>query len=765
MTVRVIVYARVSTDMQAEGGLSIAAQLNEMKEFVARRQDWKIVAEMVDPGYSGSSLKRPGLEALLSAVEEKSCDVVLVHEMSRLSRSIFDSFRIFETLGEQGVGFASVKDPDFDFSTPQGRFFLTMISAMNQYYLDLLKQHTAKGKRERARQGIYNASITPYGYKHAGDSRTAPVIVPEEEPAIRLAFESYAPGNMSYQDIADRLNEAGYRTRSGARFSKDTIDDMLRNHFYAGKIVYGTKRKGQAPEIFNGNHQAIISMELFEACEQVRAKRRGTARSYHYQYKVYLLNAISVCSLCGRTLRAQGTSANRYYREMSRSRGYVDCPNAQKGVIAEVVEAQVEAIFRQLRLPPDWQAEVEALLDRETETEALNNRRARLEAEKRRLRQLYIKGEFQDDEEAYDLERNRIQRELDALPTGDLASLDEAAGMLEQLADVWDEADLTTKRDLLRLVLRQVEIDVQQGRVMSISPYPVFLPLFRQAEYLYEIDLGRFVPRWSSEQTEQMGPVTVLDPVTGTQTLTSGRAPDWPLVLSLPAVPDKQRITPALSDCLTAYRKAEQPVHRIIEVPHPAYPPLRLDERKWPGLVITKAPAGQVEQVAAPGSISFLYTPFRLQEQDQPDTWLAEMVSLLEPGGYWTLVEVMPASMPGHWLYQFFPEAWELEKKRSLNPTGLYQLLQQHGLTVTLTQTTYYQAVSYQAAVTIAGQRVASSLLAGLPDENYREGFTRLQEACAERGADTLIPSYFCLAEAVAQRPWPNKKSSQRGRK
>jgi hypothetical protein len=88
-----------------------------------------------------------------------------------------------------------------------------------------------------------------------------------------------------------------------------------------------------------------------------------------------------------------------------------------------------------------------------------------------------------------------------------------------------------------------------------------------------------------------------------------------------------------------------------------------------------------------------------------------------------------------------------------------------HGLTVTLTQTTYYQAVSYQAAVTIARQRAASSLLAGLPDESYKKGLAHLQEACAERGADTLISSYFCLVEAVAQRPWSNKKSSQRGRK
>jgi len=53
--------------------------------------------------------------------------------------------------------------------------------------------------------------------------------------------------------VADRLNEAGHRTRKGKHFGKDTIDDMLRNPFYTGKIVYGTKHKGQEPEIFEGS--------------------------------------------------------------------------------------------------------------------------------------------------------------------------------------------------------------------------------------------------------------------------------------------------------------------------------------------------------------------------------------------------------------------------------------------------------------------------------------------------------------------------------
>ncbi len=152
---RVALYARVSTGRQAEEGLSIAAQLAEMEDF-ARARNWTEGPRFIDPGHSGSSLDRPGVQEMLLAARQKSFDVLLVHELSRLSRSIFDTFRIFEELGNLDVGFASVKDPDFDFSNPTSRFFLAMMAAIHQYYLDQLRQHVAKSKRQRARQGLYN---------------------------------------------------------------------------------------------------------------------------------------------------------------------------------------------------------------------------------------------------------------------------------------------------------------------------------------------------------------------------------------------------------------------------------------------------------------------------------------------------------------------------------------------------------------------------------------------------------------------------------
>ena len=319
---RVAVYARVSTDMQAEDGLSIAAQLAEIREFAATRQ-WTVVTEFVDAGISGQTLDRPGLQGMLSAAEQGAFDIVMVHELSRLSRSsVYETFAIFERLGRAGVGFASVKDPDFDLSNPTGRLLLAMIAAINQYYIDILRMHTKKAKREQAREGLYNSSITPYGYALSGSARTAPVVVPAEAEVVRFMFERYVTGRYSFADIADMVNDRGWRTRAQRRFSKDTVTDMLRNPFYAGKVVYKAgQRQRDVGEVFPGQHEALISEEIWDASVRVRQRHQYRSRSLQAVARPYLLSQLAHCHLCGRSLRTAGCGDRRLLpRDVVRAR-------------------------------------------------------------------------------------------------------------------------------------------------------------------------------------------------------------------------------------------------------------------------------------------------------------------------------------------------------------------------------------------------------------------------------------------------------------
>jgi site-specific DNA recombinase len=123
-----------------------------------------------------------------------------------------------------------------------------------------------------------------------------------------------------------------------------------------GKISY--TQAGSNREIYDGQHQAIISEDLWEKCQNVRASRRHLSRAVQKKYRNYLLSTLAVCDVCGRTLRSQGANAGSYYREMSYERGYVDCPHQKTGVRAELLEQQVNELIKYIQLPEDWIKEI-----------------------------------------------------------------------------------------------------------------------------------------------------------------------------------------------------------------------------------------------------------------------------------------------------------------------------------------------------------------------------------------------------------------------
>ena len=749
---RVALYARVSTTMQAENALSIPAQLTEMKQFAASRS-WKVVAEFVDPGFSGTSLERPGLQMMFAAAAEGSFEVLLVHELSRLSRSIFDTFEIFDRLGKHNVGFASAKEPHFDFSTT-GRFFLTIMAAINQYYVDLLRMHVTKAKHQRARDGLYNSSILPYGYRRAADPKSPPIVDPETSRAVRMSFELYSDGKHSFGDIASILNAERFKTTSGRKFTGEAVDVILHNRFYTGIVVYGQRKKGQPPEVFPGQHEPIISTELFEKVGEARKQRYCGSRSLQSHWRIYLVNGIVFCDACGRRLRAQTIATGSYYREVSTERGYFDCPDAKRGARADLVEAQMAALFRDLRLPEDWLERLQELLEEEDDTISLDNQRARLDAELRRLRQLYKTGYYEDDFDAFEREAQAIQRQIDQFPSPqDLATIEEAAATLDTLATVWDKATPEERRDLVRLAVAEVYVDVNQSRVTGLRPHNPFRPLFQQLDCLVETEPGRFYPLFSPEMTEALGVEPMLPALTAPNLPTE--APLWPMIMTVPDGTGGDRISPVLSVALKEQRKAGIVTQNVVDVPHPGYPPLLTDPRKWPDVTVeTYAWRGNAPPKLrfANGSVTFLHTPFAYQMSEHKVAWINEAERLLAVGGQWHLLDVMPEHMPGYWLFRFFRKTGEMIRATAQGLSALYLALQERGWNVTLKRQTYYQPISVQAALQIAQDRARSPWLSNLLDADYKDGLKRLKEIASEQGKEALLPSHISLVEGIAER-------------
>ncbi len=70
-------------------------------------------------------------------------------------------------------------------------------------------------------------------------------------------------------------------------------------------------------EVFDGQNDALISMDVWEKCQQVRTNRRSQSRGIQKNYRHYLLSQLAVCDVCGRTLRAQGSENDSYCLEIT----------------------------------------------------------------------------------------------------------------------------------------------------------------------------------------------------------------------------------------------------------------------------------------------------------------------------------------------------------------------------------------------------------------------------------------------------------------
>ncbi|MCJ7434853.1 MAG: recombinase family protein [Anaerolineales bacterium] len=684
---RAVLYARVSTEEQAgKDHYSIEAQLHEMRDY-ASEKGWSIVGEFVDEGESGTKRDRPQLNAALSVTQKKGCDIFLAHELSRLSRSVYHTLDIFDKLGQLQVGFASVKDPEFDFSDPSKRFFLTIMAAINEYYIHLLRQHTSKSKRERSRQGLYNASISPLGYALSGDAKKPAVINEEEAPIIRLIFESYASGRYSDQDVADLLNQKEYHTRAGRRFTKDGVSEILTSVYYVGKVSYTEARNKR--EIYDGQHQALISEDLWEKCQNVRSSRRHLSRAVQKKYRNYLLSTLAVCDVCGRTLRAQGANTGSYYREMSYERGYIDCPHQKTGVRAELLEKQVHELIKYIQLPEDWTKDVVDQAGDENEMINLHRQRDRIEAERRRLQQMRIEGDFDDNMDVYREEMDRIRRESAALPTNDqIESLKVTAQTIGDLYQIWESAEPGDQRDLLRLMLREVRVDVPNGRITSIAPLAVFVPIFRKLPMLFEYDFGYFLPLWNEVTLPSVEQLPAAEePLANYPTL--------PFFDVNPLVPQIEiRNTPAIAEALKLSGKKENTkVVQIVRDDATAFP---MDFRKWHGAHGYSMTLDEfIEQPE--GSFDVVISQFVLWESERQEN-LDVILSKIIPGGVWYFNELLPVDFPGHWLYHAMPATWAWVKKNTLSLHAFYNRLQMECNEIKIKRHVYSQSISHEAA-------------------------------------------------------------------
>ena len=324
-------YFRVSDEDQVEG-YSLDAQRRDFFEF-CRQIGWEVAGTFTEEGRSAwveSVDKRPAFRNMMEGVKADQFDVVVAHTLDRFSRNMLVTLESFRTFSQNDVSFACVKQ-DIDYSTPEGRLFMIMLGGFAQYFSDSLSDHTKKGMKERAQQGMFNGE-PPWGYERCtieciglDEAHTGCHIDVVKGPKAVELFERYATGTQSQSSLADSLNEQGFQTKGkrkrdslgreieggGRKFTGSSVRDILKNPVFIGLIRY----KG---ELFQGKHQPLIDKDLFDRVQQ-QSQHNRSRRSSSVKRKTenaHLLTGLIRCYECGTPLwsQTQGRDSGTYYK-------------------------------------------------------------------------------------------------------------------------------------------------------------------------------------------------------------------------------------------------------------------------------------------------------------------------------------------------------------------------------------------------------------------------------------------------------------------
>lgn len=368
----IAIYVRVSTQEQAKDGYSVDEQLDRLRKY-CEAHDWKLTKEYPDPGYSGAKLDRPAIQQLIKDVQEGKISKVLVYKLDRLSRSQKDTLYLIEDVFlANNVDFVSMTE-NFDTSTPFGKAMIGVLSVFAQLEREQIKERMNMGKAGRAKEGRWMGSCkAPIGYRYIEGNL---VVDPYEADIVKTIFEKYASGS-GVVSIRNYLEKKGYKSSYGV-ITKPTIYFILHNPVYIGKITY-------SGETYEGIHDAIISEELFNKCQERFEKNKKNPRFVENTSNFHAKNTFTgmfYCT-CGAhmrifygTPRKDGTKL-KYYGCDSRAIKGKKCPTSNGLINAEKVEKRVMEEIRKIKLDPEAMIEEitearKAKTDLETDNQVL----------------------------------------------------------------------------------------------------------------------------------------------------------------------------------------------------------------------------------------------------------------------------------------------------------------------------------------------------------------------------------------------------------
>ena len=220
---RAVAVIRVSTDEQAEHGVSLEHQRAKIEAYCSV-YDIELVSVQVDAGLSAKNLDRPGLQTALGMLKRGEVDALIVAKLDRLTRRTRDLLDLVDRYFANGNRVLLSVHEKIDTSSAAGRMILTVLGALAQFEREQLADRVRGAMAHLKAQGKYTGGI-PFGYALAPDGEN--LIEHDDEQAVIREVRALRATGMSLRGIAGTLAERGILSRVGRPFVASTIATMI----------------------------------------------------------------------------------------------------------------------------------------------------------------------------------------------------------------------------------------------------------------------------------------------------------------------------------------------------------------------------------------------------------------------------------------------------------------------------------------------------------------------------------------------------------
>ena len=421
------IYIRLSQEDKNKKYESDSESVINQKELLrnyVKSNNFNLVKEYVDDGFSGTDFERPGFQRMLEDINNKKINCVIVKDLSRLGRDhVMTGYYIETFFPENNIRFISILESFDSFKNQASNDSSTFIIACNDYYS---KQNSIKIRNvlnEKRKSGKFVGSLPCYGYMRDPEDKGHLIPNPETAPIVKKIFKWRADG-IGPTEIANRLNKAHVVTPSGYKktnyssrlidrdnWNISTVKKILINRVYTGdlvqhtqtKVSYKSKKKIAVDEKFwiivNNTHEALVDKDTFKYVNNLR--KRNT-RNYGVKTgrEKRLLEGKLFCKECSnrltvlyrRNLDYWSVNCNRYSRDPVRGRCYSHFYpyNYLEEQVLEQINSSVSKLIKELDLK-ELNNEIVKSVHKETNNidKTINNLEVEKEKITKRINTLY----------------------------------------------------------------------------------------------------------------------------------------------------------------------------------------------------------------------------------------------------------------------------------------------------------------------------------------------------------------------------------------